>query len=157
MGIGEYLSEDCVELHLTATTKKAALLELVGLLARAGHVTDRKRAMQDLLDREAMGSTGVGRGIAFPHTRTPAAKAVRLALGFARAGISFEAFDGEPARIIVLEVAPESARTEQLRIMGRIAGLLTDPEFRRRLLAAGTAADAVAILESRGQSIQNSR
>jgi fructose PTS system EIIBC or EIIC component len=153
LSIREYLSEDCVELHLTATTKKAAILELVGLLARGGYVTDRRRALDDMFEREAQGGTAIGRGIAFPHARSSTAKAVRLALGLSRTGVPFEAMDGEPARIIVLEIAPEESRTEQLRIMGRITALLTDPDFRRRLLAATSAAEVIQILESRGQSL----
>lgn len=150
MSIVEYLSEDCVKMNLKAATKKEALAELAALLARGGYISDRRRIVKDLLEREALGSTGIGRGIAFPHCRSSAAKTVRLALGLSRDGVPFQAMDGEPARMIVLEVAPRNARGEQLRIMGRLATLLMDRRLRERLLAAANPAEAVGILEGRG-------
>lgn len=140
-----------VRLDLAAHDRDGVLAELVDLLAANGHVSDPARMLRDLLEREALGSTGIGHGIAFPHARSTAARRVHLALGISREGIDYGTLDNQPARLVLLEVAPPEAAKEQLQTLAPIALLLTDAALREALFAARTPNEVVRLLAARAQ------
>ncbi len=146
---GAPLDAEDIRLDLAARDRDGVLAELVNLLAANGHVSDPAKMLHDLLEREAVGSTGIGHGIAFPHARSTAARRVHLALGISRSGVDYGTLDGRPATLVLLEVAPLTAAREQLQTLAPIALLLTDPELRASLLAARTPEEAVRRLAAR--------
>ena len=126
---------------LKVTSKKQAIQELA---ARAAELTEQseKEILEILLQREKLGSTGVGSGVAIPHGKLP--KLGRLFGLFARLQrpIDFEALDSQPVDLIFLLLAPEAAGADHLKALARVARQLRDPEIARRLRES-TGADAL--------------
>jgi fructose-specific phosphotransferase system IIA component len=147
MKILDFLSEDAIKTSLTATSKKEVLEELVDTLAGLGKVSDKKKVLETLLEREELGSTGIGQGIAIPHGKSDAVKELTAVFGLSKTGIPFEALDGEPVNIFFMLVAPEGSAGTHLKALARISGLLKDKFFRRALLAAQSKAEVIRVIE----------
>jgi nitrogen PTS system EIIA component len=142
-------SRDAIALDLGATTKDGLLAELVGLL----RLDDRsaETLLRVLQRRESLGSTGVGRGIAIPHSRSLVTKRLRLAYGHHRAGVDYQAIDGRPVHDFFLIVAPPLEVSNQyLPVLGRIAQFAKDPDIGERLAALATPDDFFRLLEEKG-------
>ena len=126
---------------LKVNGKKQAIQELA---ARAAELTGQseRAILEVLLQREKLGSTGVGNGIAIPHGKLP--KLGRLFGLFARLErpVDFEALDGQPVDLVFLLLAPEAAGADHLKALARVARLLRDPEVTRKLRESGDA-DAI--------------
>jgi nitrogen PTS system EIIA component len=133
MKIVEFLSEKAVVAEMKATTKDAALRELVDVLAKAEGIKNREDLVKVLLNRESLGSTGIGQGVGIPHAKTNAVKKLTAALGISLQGVNFDALDGEPVHIFFLLVAPEDSAGPHLKGLARISRLLKDKYFRDSL------------------------
>ncbi len=142
----DFLSPAAVTVDLQATSKKAVLEELVGLLAKDGKIKDAKAAVDILMERERLGSTGIGQGIAIPHAKTDQTSDVIAAFGLSRRGVQFESLDGEPVYIFFLLVAPPTAASLHLKALARISRLLKDKFFRQSLREVRDAAEALKII-----------
>ena len=142
-------TSDAVSLDLRATSKDAVLAELIGLLR-----LDERSAetlLRVLQRRESLGSTGVGRGIAIPHSRSLITKRLRLAYGHHRAGVEYQAIDGRPCHDFFLIVAPPLEVSNQyLPVLGRIAQFAKDADIPHRLAALTSAEDFFRLLEEKG-------
>ena len=138
MSITEFLNERAVSCDLQATDKEGAIRELVSLLVRAGSVKDKDvgRLTQILLDREALGSTGIGQGVAIPHGKSNCVSRLVSAFGVSKHGMNFDSLDGEPAQLFFLLVAPEDSAGPHLKALARISRLLKDKHFRDSLRTA---------------------
>ncbi len=143
----DFLSVDAVVSELKATTKKGVLEELVGLLAKDGKVKDTPSTVEVLIEREKLGSTGIGQGIAIPHAKTDQAHQVVAAFGLSRKGVQFDALDGEPVHIFFLLVAPPDAAALHLKALARISRLLKDKFFRQSLRETKTPAEIVKLIK----------
>ena len=130
---------------LKVNNKKQAIQELA---ARAAELTGQgeREILEILQQREKLGSTGIGNGIAIPHGKLP--KLERLFGLFARLDrpIDFEALDGQPVDLIFLLLAPEPAGADHLKALARVARLLRDPEIARRLRESGDTDALYAVL-----------
>lgn len=133
MKIVEFLNEKAVTASLKATTKEAALRELVELLAKAEGIKNKEDLVKVLLSRESLGSTGIGQGVGIPHAKTNSVKKLVAALGISSQGVHFDALDGEPVHIFFLLVAPEDSAGPHLKGLARISRLLKDKFFRESL------------------------
>src|SRR4051794_34242898 len=121
MYLTDFFTPDAVRLGLTGGSRDAVLTELVGLLGLGS--ADTETLLRALRRRESLGSTGVGRGIAVPHCRTPLVPRLRLAYGRLPSGLDYQAIDDRPVRHFFLIVAPpppEGANV-YLQVLGRIA------------------------------------
>ncbi len=147
MRILDFLSEKNIMVDLKAKNKREVIEELVDLLVKSGQVADKKKMVQILLEREDLGSTGIGQGIAIPHGKSESAKELTAAFGLSKAGVAFEALDGEPVHIFFLLVAPEGTAGAHLKALARISGLLKDKYFRKKLMAAQSVADIVEVIQ----------
>lgn len=138
MKIAEFLDEGAVSCDLKANTKEGIIRELVGLLVRGGSIKERdvSKLIQTLLDREALGSTGIGQGVAIPHGKCGCVNRVVGAVGTSRAGMNFDSLDGEPVHIFFLLVAPEDSAGPHLKALARISRLLKEKQFRDSLRVA---------------------
>jgi PTS system nitrogen regulatory IIA component len=138
MNIMEFLHPQAVSCDVKARTKEEVIRELVALLAKAGAIKDKDVPVlvKILLDRESLGSTGIGQGVAIPHGKSDSVKSLVAAFGVSRAGVDFESLDGEPARLFFLLVAPEDSAGPHLKALARISRLLKDRHFRDSLAAA---------------------
>jgi PTS system nitrogen regulatory IIA component len=135
MKIVEFLNDKAVTANLKATTKDAALKELVDLLAKAEGIKQKDDLYRALLARESLGSTGIGQGVGIPHAKTNTVKKLVAALGISQQGVNFDALDGEMVHIFFLLVAPEDSAGPHLKGLARISRLLKDKFFRESLKA----------------------
>jgi len=138
MEISELLQPEAVISGLKASSKKQALQELAKHAAQITGVNDR-RIFETLLERERLGTTGVGNGIAIPHGKL--ADFTRLYGLFARLDrpIDFEAIDEQPVDLIFLLLAPEGAGADHLKALARVSRLLRDASVCEKLRGADTA------------------
>jgi PTS system nitrogen regulatory IIA component len=147
MQILDFLSVDAIKMSLESKNKKDAIKELTELLVKTGKVKDKKKMVQVLLEREELGSTGIGQGIAIPHGKSDVVGDLTAAFALSHEGIAFDALDGEPVNIFFLLVAPEGAAGAHLKALARISSLLKDKYFRKSLLAAKTPEEVVKIIQ----------
>lgn len=135
MNITSFLNEKAISVELIAKDKEGVIRELVELLVKAGEISQRdvEKLMKILMNREALGSTGIGHGVAIPHGKSDCVKELVASLGISYQGIDFESLDGEPAHIFFLLIAPEDSAGPHLKALARISRLLKDRLFRESL------------------------
>lgn len=139
-------------LELQAATKDAALKELLAAAAGTGAITaaNAKALGKRLTEREAIGSTGLGNGVAVPHVKGDDVRQVTLVLARCPAGIEWQAIDGRPVHILFLLVSPAADPEQHLQCLRWIAGLVRNADFRRFLLDAGDEAEMRDLLVEMG-------
>ena len=133
MKIVDFLNEKAVTAALKSNTKEGVIRELVDLLAKAEGIRNKEELVKVLLNRETLGSTGIGQGVGIPHGKTNSVKKLVAAFGICHEGVNFEALDGEPVYIFFLLVAPEDSAGPHLKGLARISRLLKDKFFRESL------------------------
>lgn len=145
MDLSDLLRVDAVLPHLKAASKKQALQEMATRAAALTQRTDRE-IFDTLLQREKLGSTGVGHGVAIPHGKLAGLE--RLVGVFARLDkpVDFDALDDEPVDLMFLLLAPENAGADHLKALARIARVLREPAIATKLRAANDAAAIYALL-----------
>ncbi|MBI5904094.1 MAG: PTS sugar transporter subunit IIA [Deltaproteobacteria bacterium] len=131
---------------LRAETKEGVLRELSEAVCRLVPALSPDRLTSILMDREALGSTGIGEGVAIPHGKVAGIDRLVAAFGRSAGGVQFASLDGKPARLFFLVVAPENSAGMHLKALARISRLLKDERFRRKLLSAEGAEGLVRIL-----------
>jgi nitrogen PTS system EIIA component len=147
MQIMDFLSPDAIKMSLESKTKKDVIKELVELLVQSGKVKDKKKMTQILIEREDLGSTGIGQAIAIPHGKSDTVNELTAAFGLSPEGVAFDSLDGEPVNIFFLLVAPEGAAGAHLKALARISSLLKDKYFRKSLISAKTPADVIKVIQ----------
>ncbi len=146
MKLVDLLSPEAVTLDLKSQGKREVLEELCLLLANAKKLPDPQALLRTLVDRESLGSTGIGQGVAIPHGKSPAVPAQAAALGISKRGVDFDALDGEPVYIIFLVAAPPDAAGLHLKALAKISRLLKDKSFRQALRDAPSVDQVMKIL-----------
>jgi len=136
MKILDILPPEHVVADLSGTNKLEVLDELAGVLAAHHPEIPKDRLVEVLLEREKLGSTAIGEGIAIPHGKLPKLSGVVAAFGRSRRGVDFQSLDGGLTQLFFLLVAPEDASGAHLKALARVSRLLRDKDFRQRLLAA---------------------
>ncbi|UOF92606.1 fructose-specific PTS transporter subunit EIIC [Fodinisporobacter ferrooxydans] len=151
MKITELLQKSRIVLNVAAKDKQGVLEELSQLLIKDGIVTNQNEFMQALLKREEEGTTGIGEGIAIPHGRSRAVARPALALGLTHSGLDYESLDGQPVHIVFMIAVPENADQEHLHVLAALSRLLMDEEVRKGLLAAQSADEILALIDSHSE------
>jgi PTS system nitrogen regulatory IIA component len=136
MKLADFIDDECVIADLQARTKEEVLAELIEPLKNAWPGFPLKKILSVLLDREKLGTTGIGDGIAIPHGKLEGIQEVRLVVGRCLEGLDFKALDHKPCRIFFLVLAPENVAGMHLRILAHISRLLQDASFRQAFLEA---------------------
>lgn len=144
MKIIDILNTDRILPSLTATTKNGVLEELADALVKECDNLDRKKVVEVLVERENLGSTGIGDNIAIPHGKLPNLENLVLCFGRSLPGVNFDSMDGKPTHLFFLLLAPENSIGLHLKALAKISRLLKDSSFRRNLMEA---VDAPAILK----------
>ena len=139
MNIGELLSRDAVLADLKGKTKTDVLTGLVAPLLVLHPELRSVDVVSVLNQREELGSTAVGEGVAIPHGKVPGLSRLLLAVGRSSEDIDFNAPDGQPCRIFFLILVPEHGAGQHLRLLAQIARRAKDPVFRREVLLTETA------------------
>ena len=148
MTLPDILSADSTLVDLKGETKEDIIAELVDTLAVDDAISDRDKVLQAVLEREKIMSTGIGDGIAIPHGKSDAVETLVAALGTQRRGVDFEALDGEPAYVFFLLVSPANVSGPHIKALARISRLLKNDDFKKKLIAAETAAEIIEIIET---------
>ena len=151
MNLTEILKRDLILEELEARNQHAVLDELVRVFAMGGVRFDPEAMLQVLLERERLGSTGLGDGIAIPHGKLQGLDEILLSFGRSSEGISFDAMDGKPVHLFFLLMAPENSAGLHLKILAKISRMLKDPALRDNLLRAKSKERIWRIIEEQEQ------
>lgn len=146
--ISEFLDQSSISLDLRAKTKEEVIEELVDLLVQAKKISPslKEEITRALLEREELGTTGIGKGVAVPHARTKVISKILTAFGRSRNGVDFEAVDGNPVTLFFLIISPEDAAGHHTTILAKISRLLRDEFFRKALMNAGSPEEVIEII-----------
>ena len=138
MRLTEILKPQNIKVPLESKVKTEAIGELVNLLAANGELTDPKKVLDAVLDREATRTTGIGSGLAIPHGKCTGTDHLVMAIGRAGTPIDFQAIDGRPVDLIWLLSSPPDKTGPHIHALARISRLMTIPRFRQALSQAKT-------------------
>jgi PTS system nitrogen regulatory IIA component len=138
MKITDILHEDSIVGKLTSRDKKGVLEELVSVLVEHGRLKNKEKPVQVLLERERLGSTGIGDGIAIPHGKLKEIKGIICSFGRTKEGIDFQSIDEKPSHLFFLLFAPEKGASEHLQALARLSRILKDGRLRKRLMEAAS-------------------
>lgn len=129
MKLSGLLSEETITVQLTHTDKQGIIEELLDLAMKTGKIQDRAAALKAVLDREALMSTGLEKGVAVPHAKTPVAEDLVMALGISKEGLDFQSADGKASHLFFFLLAPETAAGPNVKVLAQIARLTSDAGF----------------------------
>lgn len=138
MRLTDILKPQNIKLPLAAKNKTEAISELVDVLAASGDVTDAKKVLEAVIEREATRTTGIGNGLAIPHGKCNGVGHLVMAIGRPVAPIDFQAIDGRPVTLIWLLTSPPDQTGPHIHALARISRLMTIDRFRQALAAAQT-------------------
>ena len=131
--ITELLDPAAIVAELQGASKNEVLAELTDALLTANPRLNRSEVLRVLQERESLGSTGIGEGVAIPHGKLKNIDRQLIAFGLSDKGVEFDAMDGKPARLFFLLIAPEDAAGVHLKTLARISKLLKGSQLRERL------------------------
>ncbi len=140
---------DRVVFPLQTSSKKDVVTELAKALVASDQLgkADLEEFVKGIMDREALGTTAIGKGIAIPHLRTNLSKGLIGVLGFSQDGIDFDSLDKAPTHAVFMLASPMADKDSQIRILGRIAGVANHSNFLKFLLQCKSAQDVADLLE----------
>ncbi|MCL2485635.1 MAG: PTS sugar transporter subunit IIA [Endomicrobia bacterium] len=147
MKIMDFLNSDAIIVDLKATDKKSAIVELAEVLKDTKKAKKIDEIIEVVLEREKLGSTGIGQGVAIPHGKTDLLQEQVGVLGISRKGIEFNSLDGEPVHIIFLLVGPVEVAGQHLKALSRISRLFKDKFLRQAIRDAKTKEDILKIIQ----------
>ncbi|MDD4956265.1 MAG: PTS sugar transporter subunit IIA [Candidatus Omnitrophica bacterium] len=153
MNIVDFLNKGSVSSALQAKTKEEVLEEMVELLVVSGEIKkpEKKEILKRLQEREALGSTGIGKGVAIPHAKCPNVKKMISAFGISAEGVDFKSLDGDPTYIFFLLIAPGETPGPHLKALAKISRLLDDRFVRERLRGAKSPQEIYKIIKEEEQ------
>ncbi len=153
MRINELLSKQAIALNVSISSKMEAIDYMTGLMERAGNLYDREGYKQGVLAREEEGTTGIGEGIAIPHSRCAAVKKAGLAAMIVKDGVDYEALDDEPVELIFMIAAPEGGGNVHIDALSRLSTMLMDEDFKNTLLTAKTPDEFIQIIDEKDDEL----
>ncbi len=148
MKLTEIIKVANIRVPLVATTKPAAIEELVNLLAENGEITDANKVLAAVLEREATRTTGIGNGVAIPHGKCAGTPKLIMAVGKAATPIDFQAIDGRPVNLIWLLTSPPDQTGPHITALARISRLMIIDKVRIALAAATSAQQVFDIIQA---------
>ncbi len=145
----DFIEVKALRADLQATGKQEVIEELVDALVEAGAVKEANKAsiIEAVMVREELGSTGIGRGVAVPHTKHPSVDRLIGSVGISRKGLDFNSLDGEKVNIFFLLVSPQDRPGDHLRALENISRQLRNDTFCRFLRQVKTAEDIRQLLD----------
>jgi PTS system nitrogen regulatory IIA component len=146
MKITEILTADMVVPEMEGTTKPEVLRELARPLAAKYRELDLAMIAAVLTERERLGSTAIGDGIAIPHGKLPGVKQILGAFGRHPHGVDFDSLDGRPTHLFFVLIAPENSTSLHLKALARVSRLFKDGSFRERLMTAPAAEEIYRLI-----------
>ncbi len=147
MRILDFLGSSAIIGSMKATSKEEALAELVGPILEANPDLDKKQLLQTILEREKLGSTGLGGGVAIPHGKFDGLDKLAASFGRSQKGIDFSSMDNKPAHLFFMLIAPKNCAGDHLKALARISRLFKDPILTNSLKQAENSAQIYGLLE----------
>ena len=146
MKICDVLQKETILANLKARTKKDILEELVAPVSVMANVNPED-LVKVLMEREQLGSTGIGGGIGIPHGKMKDIESLILGFGLSRKGVDFESLDGQPTHIFFLLITPENSTGLHLKLLARISRILKNEPFKARLMNASSGDEIFDIIK----------
>jgi len=149
MKFSDFVKTEAIKAELEASDKEGVIRELVTNLVGSGQLSadNQESIVQAILKREELGSTGIGRGIAVPHTKHPSVDQPIGTVGVSVTGVDFQSLDGEQVQLFFMLISPPDQPNDHLRALENISKQLQDETFCRFLKQSKTAKDIQQILE----------
>ncbi len=147
MRITDYLTEEDILEDIPGSTKEEILTNLVDILVAKGRLPSREPYLSSLLQREALGTTAVGEGIAVPHARVENLESLVMAMVRFKKGVGFGSLDNAPVHLLFLVLAPEESTETHLRALAKVVTVLKNKETREKLLQASGPQEIYQILK----------
>jgi PTS system fructose-specific IIA component/PTS system nitrogen regulatory IIA component len=156
MRLSDFVVREAILPKLVATTKDAAIREMVESLRSSGHLKngEQENIIKAIMKREQLGSTGIGRGVAIPHTKHESAERLIGTVAVSHVGVPFDSLDSEPVFILVMLISPQDRPGEHLRALENVSRNLRDDTFCRFLRQATTSEGIWELLLEVDQGVQ---
>lgn len=152
MQLDQIFNSGFINDNLQAKNKTEVLQELVKTVIDGGLKLDAAVVMEVLQQREKLGSTGIGDGVAIPHGKIPELEELVVAFGRSKEGISFDAIDGKPVNLFFLLLAPENSAGQHLKALAKISKMLKVVNFRKKLMDAKSRGDLYKAIIAQDQT-----
>ncbi len=149
MRMSDFVVREAILPELPATNKEGVIRAMVESLRAAGQFrgADLEDIIRAILKREFLGSTGIGRGVAIPHTKHNSVERLVGTVAISHKGIAFDSLDGEPVHVFVLLISPQDRPGDHLRALENVSRSLRDDNFVRALRGATTREEIIALLD----------
>lgn len=149
MRMSDFVVREAIVPELAAATKEGVIREMVESLRGAGHLkgTDSEDIVKAILKRELLGSTGIGRNVAIPHTKHNCAERLIGTVALSTAGVPFDSLDGEPVYVFFLLISPQDRPGDHLRALENVSRSLRDDTFVRALRQCKTREEIWKLLD----------
>ncbi|MGQ9688580.1 MAG: PTS sugar transporter subunit IIA [Desulfobaccales bacterium] len=147
------LERNCIIPDMAATTKEEALKELAAVLTSGSEGLDLATVVEVLMERERLGTTGIGDNVAIPHGKLAKLSGLKLAFGRSLKGVDFESMDGKLTHLFFLLLAPINSVGLHLKALAKISRILMSPEFRERLMKAGHGQEIYQLLAEKDEEL----
>ncbi|MDP8233587.1 MAG: PTS sugar transporter subunit IIA [Candidatus Saelkia tenebricola] len=156
MNISDILKLNTLKLNLAAKDKEEVMDEMLDILIKAKKLNSKykKKVKKALMDRESLGSTGIGQNIGIPHAKDDSIKKIVSCCAISQEGVDFDALDGEPVYVFFMILAPRNATGEHLKALAKISRLIRDKFFRASLMRCKTPKELLAILKREEEELK---
>lgn len=146
MEVNEFINQNLIKMNLKSKDKESVIKEMVEIMAENEIITDKEEVLKKAMEREAKGTTGVGKGVAIPHVKSDAVKKPAVAFGRSDQGIDYGSMDEKPSYLFFLITVPEESHNEHLQLLAQLSRNLVHDDFRNSLLEAKDASEIMNIL-----------
>ncbi|MFA6079079.1 MAG: PTS sugar transporter subunit IIA [Candidatus Omnitrophota bacterium] len=144
--LSDLLKQKYIQLNIESKEKDKLLAEMAAIICSSGKVKNKKALLSALLERETLGSTGIGSGVAIPHAKIDGVKEPMLAFGRSLEGVDFNSLDGEMAYLFFVLISPKEEVGKHLKILAKISHIIKDKFTVGQLKKAKTASDVLKVL-----------
>ena len=147
MRIADYLRDSLIFLDLETKDKRSTIAKIVDLMDKNNIFANASKFLNEVNQRESLGSTGIGKGIALPHARTQNVKDITISMTRLKEGVEFGSEDKQPVKLIFLLGTPLNAVGEYLKVLAKLSKLLRDDKIRNQILKVETPVQIRKIFE----------
>lgn len=148
MEVHEFINQNLIKMDLQSTDKDSVIKEMIDIMVANDIVTDKEEVVKKAMEREAKGTTGVGKGVAIPHVKSDAVEKPAVAFGRSSEGIDYGSMDEKPSYLFFLITVPEESHDEHLQLLAQLSRNLVHDDFRQSLLDAESSKEVMNILNN---------
>lgn len=148
MEVNEFINQNLIKMDLKSEDKDSVIKEMIEIMFENEIIIDKEEVIKKAMEREAKGTTGVGKGVAIPHVKSDAVKRPAVAFGRSDKGIDYGSMDEKPSHLFFLITVPEESHDEHLKLLAQLSRNLVHDDFRDSLLEAKDAEEVMSILEN---------